>query len=156
MRHGVMGMDDIEPLFARDAHEGVGQREQVLRLAEQRVRRCLDRGERQPRHAGAPPERRLAADDVDVMTAAGERVRQFRGDHAAAADRGVAHHPDVHGSCFNRPGLRIGSRTTIPSANATPARAPNCASRLSMSCLKMDEVRRVATAPVPPGANWLA
>ena len=38
------------------------------------------------------------------MPPLGERVRQLGRDHAAAADRGVAHHPDLHGACFSSPG----------------------------------------------------
>ena len=48
---------------------------------------------------------------------------------------------------------RSGSRTARPSANRTPACAPNCASRLSISCRKLDAVSRVSTLPGPLGAN---
>ena len=41
-----------------------------------------------------------------------------------------------------------GSRTTMPSAKATPASAPNCASRLSMSCRNVGAVSRVGDRAV--------
>ena len=37
-----MRVDDVQPMRARHLHDAVGQREQVLRLAEQRVARRLD------------------------------------------------------------------------------------------------------------------
>ena len=40
-----------------------------------------------------------------------------------------------------------GSRTINPSANRTPASAPNWASRLSISWLNVSDVKRVDTAP---------
>ncbi len=48
-----------------------------------------------------------------------------------------------------------GSRTISPSAKATPACAPNWASRLSMSCRNVEAVSRVGTADASDGANWL-
>ena len=39
VRHRVVRVDDVELLLAGHAHDRVGQREQVLRLAEQRIRR---------------------------------------------------------------------------------------------------------------------
>ena len=75
-----------------------------------------------------------------------ERVRQLGRDHAAAADRRVADHADIHGACFSRSGRWTGSRTTMPSANATPASAPNCASRLS---IELPERRRRQTRRAP-------
>ena len=100
------------------------------------------------------------------MAAIGQRLRQLGRDDAAAADRGVADDADVHGftgsglrsavkrftgsgfkvSFLNRFGRTIGSLTTTPSANATPASAPNWASRLSISCSKSGDVRRVCHA----------
>ena len=43
-----------------------------------------------------------------------QRVRQLGGHDAAAADRGVTHHADVHGRCFSSPDRTTGSRTTMP------------------------------------------
>ena len=53
-------------------------------------------------------------------------------------------------------GRSSGSLTTKPSANATPASAPNCASRLSISCAKRGDVSRVATEVDAAGANCVA
>src|SRR5205085_10858669 len=122
---------------------------------EERIRRHLHALEEQARYPGPPAKRALAADHVDLMAAQRERVGELGRDHAAAADRRVADHADVHGTCFSTPDRPTGSRTTMPSAKATPARAPNCASRLSTSCANVDAVRRVATAPSSAGANWL-
>ena len=144
VRDRIVGVDDVERVLLGDAGDGVGERQQVLRLAEERIRRDADRLERQAGDTVAPAKRRLAAHQVHAVAAFGERVRQLGGDHAAAADRGVADHPDLHGAYFSSPGRTIGSRTTRPSAKATPARAPNWASRLSISCRKVDAVRRVA------------
>ena len=85
-----------------DARDRVRQREQVLRLAEQRVRRHLDRLERQAGNARPPSERRLAADQMNAVPAIRQRMRQLGGDDAAAADRRVTHHADVHGSVLQQ------------------------------------------------------
>ena len=66
VRHGVVGVDDVEPALLGDPRNRVREREQILRLAEQRVRRHLDRHERQAGNAVAPPERRLAADEMHL------------------------------------------------------------------------------------------
>ena len=95
VRNRVVRVDDIQRLCACNLHDFVGQRQQVLRLAEERVRRRLDPMKRQPGLI-AQPERRLAADDVDLVPALGERRRELGGDHAAAADRRVADDTDVH------------------------------------------------------------
>ena len=60
---------------------------------------------------------------------------------------------EAYGSDAVSPLAWIGSRTTNPSAQRTPARAPNCASRLSTSWRKSGVFRRVATEPSPPGAR---
>jgi hypothetical protein len=49
VRHGVVCVHDVEPMVARQAHEGGGERQQVLGFAEQRIRRCLDPLEREAR-----------------------------------------------------------------------------------------------------------
>ena len=66
---GVVRVDDVELLVARHLHDLVGQRQQVLRLAEQRIARRLDPVERQARLVVAEPERRVAAEDVHVVSA---------------------------------------------------------------------------------------
>ena len=132
---------------------------QVLRLAKQRVGRRQHLVKREARLELAQPERRLGADEVHLVAAARQRLAELGGDDAAAADRGVADHADVHRRLpvrqQRRPDDGIG-RTTKPSANAHAACAPNCASRLSMSCGNSDEVSRVATASAAVGLNWLA
>src|SRR5687768_13472538 len=148
-----MRVHEVQLPLARDAHDRVGQREQVLRLAEKRIRGRFDTLERQAWQAMPPPERDFTADEMHAMAPKRQRVGQLGSDHAAAAYRRVTDNPDVHGSDLRRPPRRTGSRTTKPSAKATPARAPNCASRLSMSCRKVEAVRRVATASPAAGAN---
>ena len=95
-----MRVHDVEPMVARQADEGGGERQQVLRFAEQRIRRRLDPLERKAWNARPPAERLVAADQMDLVAAARERMGQLRGDDAAAADRGVADDPDVHGIGF--------------------------------------------------------
>ena len=155
VRNGVVRVNDVEPPLFRDTRNRVDQRQQILRLAKQRVGRDFDRVEGQPRDAAAPAERRIAADQMNLVAARGKRVRQLGRHDAAPANRGVADHADIHGRCFSRPARAIGSRTTSPSANATPASAPNCASRLSISWRNVEAVRRVGTASLAGGANWL-
>ena len=93
---------------------------------------------------------------MHLVAAAGQRVRQLGGDHAAAADRRVADHADVHGCMLQQAGRWTGSRTTIPSAKATPASAPNCASRLSIELPERRRRQRVsARRRRSTGANWL-
>ena len=152
-----MRVHDVEPMVARQTDEGGSERKQVLRLAEQRIRRRLDPLEREAWNARPPSERLVAADQVDLVAAARERMGQFGGDDAAAAERGVADDPDVHGTCFKRVVRTSGSFTTTPSAKRTPASAPNCASRLSISKRNVGAVSRVCTAlSSSGGANWLA
>ena len=129
--NGVMRVHDVEPPLLRDAHDRVGEREQILRFPEQRIRWNLDAFEGESGDPFAPAKWGLAADQADLVPPQRQRMRELGGDHAAPADRRVAHHPDVHGTCFSSPERCSGSRTTSPSANATPASAPNCASRLS-------------------------
>src|SRR5438034_4160587 len=102
--------------------------------------------EGQPRLIVAKSEWRVAAQNVDAVPARSEGLAELARDDAAAPDRGVAHDADVHGTAFNRFARTIGSRTITPSAHITPARAPNCASRLSMSCLNTGVLRRVGAA----------
>src|SRR5204863_6652024 len=126
-----------------------------LLLAKQRIRGNFDAMERQTRLVVAEAEGRVAAQHMDVVAARGEHLPQLGGDDAAASNRGVADDADVHG-VFRSVDRTRGSRTTTPSAHATPASAPNCASRLSMSCLNSGVFRRVAAVPCPAGRNWLA
>ena len=126
-----MRVDDVEPVRARHLHEAVGQREQILRLAKQRIAGRLDAMEPDVGIRFAQAKRRIAADHVRAMPAIGEAPRQLGRHHAAAAHRRVTGDPDVH---FSRCSRIISSRTTTPSANSTPMSAPNCASRLSISC----------------------
>jgi hypothetical protein len=134
MGHCVMRMNDIEAMIPGNADDRIAEGEQVLRLPEQRVRRDFDALEREPGNAIAPPERLVAADHVDLMAAIRERVRELGGHHPAAAERRVADDADLHRTCFRSVVRSNGSLTMTPSAKATPASAPNCASRLSMSC----------------------
>jgi len=150
VRHRVVRVDDVEPLVARHLDDLVRERQQVLRLAEQRVVGRLDAMERQARLVVGQAERRLAAEHVDVMPAQRQVLPEFGGDDAAAANRGVTDDSDVHGVL--KSDARAGvSRTTTPSAQVTPASAPNCASRLSMSWRNNGVFRRVA-AVFGPGA----
>ena len=64
MRHGIVRVNDVELVLAGDADDGVGEREQVLRLAEEWIRRRIDAFERESRQPGAPAERDLAADEM--------------------------------------------------------------------------------------------
>jgi hypothetical protein len=57
VRNGVMRVHHIQLPVARHLDDGIGEREQVLRLAEQRVRRRLDALEEQVGVAVAPAER---------------------------------------------------------------------------------------------------
>src|SRR3712207_3310419 len=110
--------------------------------------------ERQARLAVAQPERRIPAEDVNAMAARGQPLPELGRDDAAAADGGVADDADVHAS-LDSVVRRTGSRTTKPSAQRTPARAPNCASRLSISWRKSGVLRRVGAAPAALRVNWL-
>src|SRR5262249_42744378 len=122
----------------------------------QRITRCVDLVKDEPRVKAAQPERRVRADQVHLVAPIGERLPQLRGDDAAAAHGRVADDADIHArpwgfgpwsplsaSSTNNVSSTIGSLTMKPSANATPESAPNCASRLSISCWKRGDVRRV-------------
>ena len=93
-----------------------------------------------PGHAGAPAERRLAADQMHLV-AADRRARAPARSRPRRCRRPTRSRPCRSSSrmCFSRPERWTGSRTTMPSAKATPASAPNCASRLS---IELPERRR--------------
>src|SRR6476469_6895021 len=105
--------------------------------------------EREPGNIVAKADRSIRAQNVDAMSANGQLLSQLGGDDSTASDRGITDDPDVHGSRFIKLDRTIGSRTKKPSARVTPASAPNCASRLSMSCMKSGVFRRVAATPAP-------
>ena len=157
VRNRIMRVHDIEVLVPRHLDDLVRQRQHVLRLAEQRVRGRLDAMKGEPGLVGAEPERRVAAQNVYVVAAGRERLPELGRDDAAASDRRIADDADPHvlDTSLNNVSLVTGSRTTTPSAQVTPACAPNWASRLSTSCLNSGLLRRVPTA-FGPGWNWLA
>jgi hypothetical protein len=66
----------------------------------------------------AEPERRLGADDVDLVVAARELFPQLRRHGAAAADRRITDDADVHAAVpsGSRCGATIVCLTTSPSA----------------------------------------
>src|SRR5215208_5620896 len=144
VRDGVMRVNDVEAEFARDLHDFVRKREQVLRFAEQWVGRRQDLMKGETGLKLAEPKRRFRADEMHLVTAPRQRLPELGGDDAAAPDGGVTNHSDIHdyvfsvgggalGTCQSRSrcGRRSGSRMTNPSAKSTPASTPNCASRLS-------------------------
>ena len=53
--------------------------------------------ERQPGFILSEPERRLCADQMDLMVPARQRLGQLRRHDTASANRGVTHHSDMHG-----------------------------------------------------------
>src|SRR5207247_859528 len=118
--------------FARDLDDLVGEREQVLRLTEERVRRRQHLVKPEPLVKLAEAEWHVCADDVYLVTPRGQCLAELGGHDSAAAYRRVADDADVHGwRSRMRCGRTTGVFTTKPSANATPAWAPNWASRLS-------------------------
>src|SRR5262245_30502229 len=164
MRNGVVCVNDVEAEFACYLHNLVRQREQILRLAEQRIRWRQHLVKRQAGLKLAESERCFRADEMHLVAATRKRLSQLGGDDAAPADRGVAENSDIHarsvegGSTWTRHSRRrcgrsTGSRITNPSAKSTPASTPNCASRLSMSVMKRGDVSRVCTPPVLGGRN---
>src|SRR5262245_22109298 len=158
MRDRVMCVNDIQPEFTGHLNDLVRERQQVLWFPEQRVRRGQHLVKRQARLELSEAKRRFRADEMDLMTAFRERLTKLGSDDAAAPDGGVADDADVHRSFQSRSrcGRSTGSRTISPSAKSTPARAPNCASRLSISFMKRGDVKRVCTESAPGGRNWLA
>src|SRR5438132_1528449 len=67
VRYRIVRMDDVQAFFLGNAGDGVCQRQQVLRLAEQGVRRHLHLVEMQPGEAIAPSEGGLAADQMNAV-----------------------------------------------------------------------------------------
>ena len=143
-------MNDVEPMLARDSHDRVRERQQVLGLAEERVARRLNLVKRQPGMKGAEPERLIGADHVHVVATIRQRHPQFGRQDPAASHRGIADDANVHEKSVDS---TTGSRTIKPSAKATPASAPNCASRLSISWWNRGDVSLVPTASVAAGRN---
>jgi hypothetical protein len=93
---------------------------------------------------------------MDLVTAARERMGQFRRDDAAAAERGVADDPDVHGIGFKSVVRTSGSFTITPSAKADARERPE----LRVAALdQLAERRRGQSrlnSAASSGANWLA
>ena len=145
VRNGIVRVHDVEPMLLGDPDDGVREGEQVLRLPKQRIPRYVDALEGEARDAGPPPERLVAADQVNLMFAQRERVRELGRHHTAAAEGRIADDTYLHGRCLNNVGRTTGSLTTTPSAKLTPASAPNWASRLSISWRKVGAVSRVGT-----------
>ena len=96
MRNGIVGMDDVEPELARDLHDLVRQRQQVLRFSKQRVRWRHHLMKRQAGLELAQTKRRFSADEMHLMPAASQCFSKLRGHDAAAADRCVTDDADVH------------------------------------------------------------
>ena len=151
MRHRVVRVHDVELLGARDLHDLVGQRQQILRFAKQRIAGRFDAMKGQSRLVVVQAHRRVRAENVHAVSPRREHLAQFRRDDAAAADRGIADDADVHRESRVRLDRSSGSRTTNPSAQRTPASAPNCASRLSISCRNSGVFSRVAAVAAPAG-----
>src|SRR5215207_7573384 len=157
MRHRVVRMNHVEAELARDLDDARGQGDHVLRLTKERIRRCINPVKAEPRLVLTETKGGIGADQMHFVAAPRQGLGQLGGDDAAAADRGVTHDADIH------PTLRssksetrsCGSRTMTPSAKATPVSAPRWASRLSISCRKLDAVSRVDTRSGSLGANWL-
>ncbi len=102
VRNRVMRVHDVERELARELHDLVRERQQVLRLAKQRVGRRVDAMEREARLVVAEAERRLRADEMHLVAAASQRLGQLRRHDAAAADRRVTDHPDMHAYLFKQ------------------------------------------------------
>ena len=102
VRDGVMRVHDVERELARELHDLVRERQQVLGLAKQRIGRRVDAMEREARLVVAEPKRRLRADQMHLVAAPGQRLRELRGHDAAAADRRVTDHPDMHAYLFKQ------------------------------------------------------
>jgi hypothetical protein len=79
-------MNDVELRFPRDLHDSVRQREEILRLPEQRVGRRQHLMEEQALLEVAEPEGRLRADEVRLVAAQRQRLSQLRRDDPASAD----------------------------------------------------------------------
>ncbi len=102
MRNRVVRVNDVQLLVAGDLDDLVRQREQVLRLAEQRIARRFDAMKRQPGLVDAEPHGRVAAEHVNLVSARRQHLAQFGRDDAAASHRGVADDPDLHAGDFIR------------------------------------------------------
>ena len=62
----------------------------------------MDAVERESRLVVAEPEWRLGANQMHLVAAAGQRLRQLGGDDAAAAHRRITDHPDMHAHLFKQ------------------------------------------------------
>ena len=121
--------------------------------------------ERQARLELAQPERRIGADEVHLVAAVRQRLRELGGDDAAAADRRVADDADVHrfvghgSSRFRQRAFgrhRCGSRTTTPSANGDAGEGAEL--RVAALDELLEERRRQPRrdrAALPRRVNWL-
>ena len=90
VRHGVVRVDEIEPVVAGNLREFHGERQRVIGIFEETVAVDLDRMKVDARGVGGEAKRALVADEVNLVAAGGEFLAEGRGEDAAAADAGVA------------------------------------------------------------------
>ena len=85
-----------------------GERQQVLRLAKERITGRVDAMKREAGLVVAETKRRLGADQVHLMIPPRQRLGQLRRHDAAAAHRRVTDQCDIH-DARKAQGSRLGS-----------------------------------------------
>ena len=96
MRDRVVRVDDVEIELAAYLDDGIGQRQQILRLTEERVGGRLDLVERQVRVKLVQTERCVAAHQMHAVAGVGQCLRQLGRDDPAPSDRCVTEDANFH------------------------------------------------------------
>jgi hypothetical protein len=97
VRNGVVDVDEIEAVALDDLGDLRRHRQLVRLVLEHRIARYGDLMEGEPLVGRKSAAGRSAGDDVELVTAAREAVRQLDGDDAAPAEARMADDPDPHG-----------------------------------------------------------
>ncbi len=119
--HGVVDVQQVEPLEAGDLGHLRGERERVGRVLEERVVRDHHLVEEEVGRDESEARRQRVGEDVDLVAGRGERHRELGRDHARAAEGRVAADADAHASSnADRRG-----RSCQGSATASMPRLPN-------------------------------
>ena len=156
MRHRVVRVDDVEPvLLARPARSCWSVR------AGTAARGTADRSGTSTGSNDSPgtPERQRNGGSLlmtcTCVAAIGQRVRQLGRDDAAAADRRVADHADVHGTCFKQ--SRPHTARARRSLRRRPRRPARRTARRGSRPADGTSTRSAGsvTAPSSGSVNWL-
>jgi hypothetical protein len=127
VRNGVVHVQHVEPLVLGHLDHPRRERERVGLVLEERVFTRLHRVKKDVLGVRVEPRRQILADEVHAVAAPGKFLADFRRDHAAAAEGGIAGDADSQVSlAFHRASSRVSAangsrfRDSAPSSTERP------------------------------------